>query len=403
MKKIILTLLTFLALSSSSHAQFGIGLENLQMPSFSIIEEIQKATGVDLLSALTAACNFSGANYICQTKDIVRMVDNLGRNGLEQLKQVFVGIPEAWVKDLIVNLGDTCIDPATGAIAFPEQGGARGQCVNDLTNTVYNWLQTEPKEFYKRLNELTKQIYITNLRKTWGPYGPSNPEPIKGSATWWMENAVRSNPFLSRQLLSIKEESAQLTQESAKMTFGLAESLKTVQPNAATAGFYNRITETTAGNNLNPTECPDILPDPTRKMLDLADKPVIDPCIAGGGIAYKAQAAAKTAASSREVLQGLVDLQAEMLKNDIMNTAEVGRNLQTVAGLTARTNVQLDGMYKLMIKEALQKEAQFKSRLEQDLAEDSRKGDLIKNGMIIMGKAIEEFTDENTIDLILEY
>jgi hypothetical protein len=77
---------------------------------------------------------------------------------------------------------------------------------------------------------------------------------------------------------------------------------------------------------------------------------------------------AKTAVSSREVIQTLAELEADKAGLDLQNTLELSKRLQQVATVQVLTNNQLAKIHQAIISEQEQKSLEFQAALEEKLS-----------------------------------
>ncbi len=310
-----------------------------------------RAAATDPLGLLQAACSATHAQVICDLAESAVFIQGLAQNGARQLIGTLTNIGNGFVQDAIQSLGSSaCVG---------------GVCLNDLTASLKNYLNTAPAEFFDRLYAEGQKYFLSNMNEKL--YGPSSAQVH--SPTYAAEQAIQSNPNVKAQYVN-----------AAAQDLDAFKNKTEVGKLAAQAGAI--IAPLPAGQF-----------DPYQSHVNGLGTPKV-----GFIDGYKDRA--KTNVSARETLQTLVELESDRAGLDAINTLEVSRRVQQVSSEQAITNAQLAKIYDALVADGERKAIQYQAELESKL---SNAYDDASNASSLFSSAGDSIMDKTNPSFVLDF
>jgi hypothetical protein len=312
------------------------------------------AQASDPVGLLQAACSATRSQVLCDLADAAAFAQNLAQNGANRLVATLGNIGQGFVTDAISTLGaNTCLG---------------GTCLNDLTGGLKHWLETEPDKFFDELYRQGEQYYLSNFLDRMN--NPSS--SAVDSPSYAADEAPKVNPNLKAEAV-----------DAAAKDLDAFRNLTEMGKLAAIAKGI--VAPPPAGQT-----------DPYRQHVNN----ILLPSLGGASTLDGFRNQARTAASSREVIQTLVDLEAARAGWDISNTEEVSRRVQQVSSEQAVTNAQLAMIYQALVGQANQKSLEFQAQLEEKL---SNAFDDAANAASLFSSAGEAVMDRANPNFVLDF
>lgn len=310
-----------------------------------------RAAATDPLGLLQAACSATHAQVVCDLAESAVFIQGLVQNGAQELISTLTNIGNGFVQDAIQSLGSSaCFN---------------GTCLNDLTASLKNYLNTAPGEFFDRLYAEGEKYFLSNLNQKL--YGPSSAQV--NSPTYAAENAIQVNPNVKAEYVNAA--AADLNSFKNKTEVGKL---------AAQSGAI--IAPLPAGQS-----------DPYQSHVGGLSTPK-----AGLIDGYKDRA--KTNVSARETLQTLVELESDRVGLDAINTLEVSRRVQQVSSEQAITNAQLAKIYDALVSDSERKALEYQAQLESKL---SNAYDDASNASSLFESAGQSIMDKTNPSFVLDF
>lgn len=313
-----------------------------------------RAQSTDPVGLLQAACSATHAQVLCDLADAAAFAQDLVQNGANRLVNTLGNIGQGFVTNAINTLGaNACLG---------------GTCLNDVTSGLKHWLETEPDKFFDELYAQGEKYYLSNFLERMN--NPS--QSAVDSPSYAADEAPKVNP-------NLKAEAVDAASKDLDAFHNLTEMGKLA---AIAKGI---VAPPPAGQT-----------DPYRKHVNN----ITLPSLGGASALDEFRNQAKTAVSSREVIQTLVDLEAARAGWDISNTEEVSRRVQQVSSEQAVTNAQLAMIYQALVGQANQKSLEFQAQLEEKL---SNAFDDAANAASLFSSAGEAVMDRANPNFVLDF
>jgi hypothetical protein len=327
-----MSLLVSLLLVSASVAR----AQTLQLPSGPIIPvDLGNINGINILGYLGQACSLLKATWVCDLTQIVGMVDGLNKSGWATLKGTLDGALEGWLEDAVTTAGNNlCLDAQYG-----------GGCLANFLSDAKTFLQNEPSKLFAYLAEQARKLYLSNLVNI----TKNQKRSPRGSPEYWAEEAIATSPSLRAKFLKATAESMKAAgkfEEAGKINL---KSLDLLDPKLDQNSPYNGFSSRSL-------------------MPDCASLPIAcDPTNPEGGTIARYKNRARTAVSTRELTQLMVELEADKIGGEILQTQEISRKMTQMTQAQVFTSQQLFNIYQDQLEERQKSQAKYQFELEQDL------------------------------------
>jgi hypothetical protein len=283
------------------------------------VANAQAQAGNPVTGFFQGLCASTNAKLICDLSESLTYIDGFIANGAQNLQGVLGNLGQGFVQDAIQTIG--------GQLCAPN-----GPCLNDTVAGLRNLLETAPAEFFDRLYQEGSRYYLSNLVQKLNR--PSTAQP--GSPQYTAEEAMKTNPNLRAEMIGATSRDLRVFKDKTEVAKLAAQSAEVISlPKGQTDPFARHAQS---------------LLMPATGFID----------------GYKDRA--KTAVSSREVIQTLAELEADKAGLDLQNTLELSKRLQQVATVQVLTNNQLAKIHQAIISEQEQKSLEFQAALEEKLS-----------------------------------
>jgi hypothetical protein len=292
---------------------------------------------------LQQACAFTNARWICDLGESALLLENLVNGSWERVQNNLENYAKGWLEDAAQTAGQVmCIGTA------PNQ-----RCLSDVSGQLKGWLTTQPDKFFDHVFAAGSEFYLSNLYQKF--YLPSNAP--KDSPTYLADDAIKTQPNVRAKFYMATAKDLQLLEDQKEMGVLMQQSSNILKPGEKPDKYLMHLAELTrpACNPTAPQNC-------------------VNPLDMGGGWIAQYKARAKTAVSTREQLQTLVELQAEAAGNDAQNTLELSKRVQQMTQAQIYTNQQLQMLYTALVDEKKQQQLEYQAKLERDLYEALENG-----------------------------
>jgi hypothetical protein len=366
MKRIFCALLLLLSLSFTTTAKAQVTL-----PSGSLIPiDFSNIGGVDITAYLGQACSIVKATWICDLAQVIGMVDGLNESGWQMLQSSLNGIIEGALTDAVQTAGDSlCVGAEFG-----------GGCFSQFLQDAKVFLQTKPQQLFAYLQQQAQKYYLSNLiKKTSGP----NME-AKSTPQYFANEALRVNPTTNGAYKIATIE----TNLSNKKSLEAQEILK------SSMDIMSTPKEKLSGYRLFSAEA-------VRPDCASAPPPLCDPTNPTGGMIASYKNRARTAISTRELTQLMVELEADKIGSEIHQTNELVRKMNQMTQAQVFTTQQLYNIFDELNQDKKKKIKQLEAKIEGWMEEEYR-SNRVSSGMFDTTKDIVlEMSDWTKFDNIM--
>ena len=289
------------------------------------------------LDWLQQACTIAKARWVCDTADSALLIKSLVDGGWDRVQSTSLSFAAGWLQDAAMTAGQVvCVG-----------SGVSRRCLDDMTRDAKGWLSTQPDKFFENLFREGQSLYLSNLVQKMS--GVSSAQP--NSPTALADGAIAGQPNVKAKYYIAYAEDVRNLKKETEMGQLVSNSEQIIRP--ADPGTEDPYLRGVA--ELARPAC-----DPGNPLTCL------DPSSPGGGWIAQQKSRAATAVSTREQLQGLVELQADAQGFGAQNTLELSKRLQQLAQLQVYTNKQLQMIYDGITREQKERQAQYQASLERE-------------------------------------